>query len=139
MRLELTYQTPEWEPGSSSYADLEEKLLDDAAVGLSTGDLSSKHSTVRTLSVNNRIATLLYEHEASQSASVMASIRQVFCEDFLARSMLDRCGTSALDAADGSRSMSAETLAMNWSIPPNVQREHLPLRLNGVCETARVC
>jgi hypothetical protein len=36
MMLELTCQTPEWEPGFSSYADLEEKLLDDPAVGLST-------------------------------------------------------------------------------------------------------
>jgi hypothetical protein len=120
MRLELTYQTPEWEPGSSSYADLEEKLLDDPAVRLSTGDQSSKYSSVeypktniRTLSVANQNAASCYEHEASQSASVIASISPVLCDDLLSRTMYERCRISAFHTTEGSRSMSAE----NWGIP----------------------
>jgi hypothetical protein len=69
------------------------------------------------LSVANQNAASWYEHEASQSASVIASISPVLCDDLLARTMYERCRISAFHTTEGSRSMSAETLAKNWGIP----------------------
>ena len=123
LRLELTYQTPEWEPGSSRYADIEERLRDFRPA---KGDHMSIHEVmmrpkanaiIRRMNIASREVISWFEHQGSQSASVMAGISQMFCKDTMARAMNERYGVYSLTATEGPRGFSAETLAKNWNIP----------------------
>jgi len=85
-RFELTYQTPEWEPGSQRFSKMEDRLETETVLRSTTGDRDSisavgMRSTTGRLNVVNHNAISLYDHEASQSASVMASVSNVYCED----------------------------------------------------------
>jgi hypothetical protein len=67
MRLELTYQTPEWEPGSTSFAAMEERLVGDPEVQLSTAERLSATS-VHKLSVS---ANFIWEGPRGLSAEAL--------------------------------------------------------------------
>ena len=121
-RYELTYSSPEWEPGSSRYAPMEERLEQETAMSPSTGDINSisvigSLSTICRSNVVGLNAISIYEHEASQSAAVMAGISNIYCDDLLGRSMKEKCNVFAHSIKSKSNGISSEDLARNWNIP----------------------
>ena len=121
-RFELTYQTPEWEPNSSRYSEIEDRFVHDTALPSSTGDEVTTSSiqissAVRSLSVTESNAVYTYEHEQSQSAAVLASISTVYQEDLLALALRETRCVSALNISHKSNGITAEKLAKNWAIP----------------------
>ena len=121
-RFELTYSTPDWEPGSTRFSEIESRLEQETAMSPTTGDVNSisvvgSLSTIRRLNVAGLNAISIYEHEASQSSAIMASISSIYCDDLLARSMREKCNVSAFASKSKSHGLSAETLARNWNIP----------------------
>jgi hypothetical protein len=62
-------------------------------------------------------AISLYEHEASQSSAILASISNIYCDDLLAREMRKRRNVSTFASHSRSHGLSAETLVKNWNFP----------------------
>ena len=121
-RFELTYETPEWEPGTERFKELESRLETEVRLRPSTGDSTSISAVGfakphRSLNVTERNAISTYEHEASQQAAVMASISSIYCDDLLVRNMRDKCCVSAVTSSNVAKGISAELLARNWGIP----------------------
>jgi hypothetical protein len=85
-----------------------------------TGDRNPPTSIRRLdarLDVVERGVTHLYEHEASQSSAIIASIDPIMCDDWLANALQEHCCVSTLQTTTKSIGISAETLARNWNIP----------------------
>jgi hypothetical protein len=135
-RFELTYSTPEWEPGSSRSSALEELLEEETASSPSTGDENSI-SIVGSLptSCRSNVAGLnsisLYEHEVTQSSAILASISNIYCDDLLAREMREKRNVSAFASHSRSHGLSAETFAKNWNIPVERAKRTLSVTTQG--------
>jgi hypothetical protein len=77
----------------------------------------SPSTSIRRLGVVDHVAISTYEHEGSQSAAVIASIKPKLCDDLLAQSMMEKCFLSSVHTTTRSNAISIETLSRNWSIP----------------------
>jgi hypothetical protein len=114
-RFELTYQSPDWEPGTDRFSVMEDRLELETAARPSTGDRSTV-SAVNRAEVDMTPAISMYEHEVSQGNAILAGISSVYCDDLLAQAMRERRIVSAVTS--GSRTaLTPETLAKNWNIP----------------------
>jgi hypothetical protein len=114
-RFELTYQSPDWEPGADRFSTLEDCLELETAACPSPGDRSTV-SAVNRAEVDVTFAISTYEHELSQGNAILAGISSVFCNDLLAQAMREKRTVSAVGS--GSRTaLRPETLAKNWNIP----------------------
>jgi Reverse transcriptase (RNA-dependent DNA polymerase) len=117
-RFELTYSTPDWDPGSPRYSVMESRLEEDT-LRSATG-ISNPSSCIRRVEVTERSATSIYEHEASQSAAILSEINPLLCDDWLAQALRETRNTSnvsSIHTSEKFHGITAETLARNWSIP----------------------
>jgi hypothetical protein len=73
--------------------------------------------TIQRLDVDDSGVISRYEHEASQSAAVIASVNLILCNDWLARPMKESCYTRTVHTSERSNGITAEQLARNWNIP----------------------
>ncbi|KAG7345676.1 hypothetical protein IV203_033207 [Nitzschia inconspicua] len=100
-QFELTYSTPEWEPGSFRYSSLEEQLLEGNSQRLTTGDMISNttaetpKTSVRRLNVVKRCVISAFERDHSQSSAMLANISPILCGDLLAQAMNERYRVAA--------------------------------------------
>jgi hypothetical protein len=85
-RFELTYQSPDWEPGTDRFSVMEDRLELKTAARPSTGDRSTI-SAVNRAEVNVTPAISMDEHEVSQGNAILAGISSVYCDDLLAQAM----------------------------------------------------
>jgi hypothetical protein len=109
-RFELTYQSPDWEPGADRFSTMEDRLERP-----STGDRSTV-SAVNRVEVDVTFTISTYEHELSQGNAILAGISSMYCNDLLAQAMREKRTVSAVGS--GSRTaLRPETLAKNWNIP----------------------
>ncbi|KAG7345432.1 hypothetical protein IV203_032963 [Nitzschia inconspicua] len=112
-RFELTYSTPDWEPGSLRYSSLEEQLLEGNSLRLTTGDLVSTAETsktsVRRLNVVKQCVISAYECDHSQSSALLANISPILCGDLLAQAMNERYCVAAFQVTP-----SAHGLGDSW-------------------------
>jgi hypothetical protein len=123
-RIELTYSTPDWEPGVTRYSVLEQQLQEDLAILSKTGDRKPPISIRRLdsrLDVVERGVTHFHEHEASQSSAIIASINPMMCDDWLASALQEYCCVSTTQTSTKFNGIPAEMLARNgiylWSVP----------------------
>jgi hypothetical protein len=120
-RMELTYSTPDWDPGVTRYSVLEQQLQEDHTMLSKTGDrnppTSIRRLDTRLDVVESGVTHLYYEHEASQSSAISASINPMMCDDWLANALQEHCCVSTLQTTTKSIGISADTLAKNWNIP----------------------
>jgi hypothetical protein len=116
-RIELTYASPDWEPGSTRYSELEQRLQENPTAWPTTGDRNPLSSTIRRLDVIDHGVVSMYEHEASQSTAVIASVNHMFCDSWLARTMKEHCYVSAVHSCSKGKGITTEQLARNWNIP----------------------
>jgi hypothetical protein len=120
VRIELTYSTPGWEPRVTRYSVLEQQLQEDHTVLSKTGDRKPPISVRRLdsrLDVVERGVTHFYEHEASQSSAIIASINPMICDDWLASALQEYCCVSTIQTSTKFKGITAERLARNWNIP----------------------
>jgi hypothetical protein len=108
-RFELTYQSPDWEPGADRFSTMKDRLELETAACPSTGDRSTV-SAVNRVEVDVTFAISTYEHELSQGIAILAGISSMYCSDLLAQAMRGERTVSAVGS--GSRTaLRPETLA----------------------------
>jgi hypothetical protein len=85
-RFELTYQSPDWEPGADCFSTMEDCLELETAACPSTGDRSTVLAVNRA-EVDVTFAISTYEHELSQGNAILTGISSVYCNDLSAQAM----------------------------------------------------
>jgi hypothetical protein len=117
LRVELTYSTPEWEPGSTRYSEIERRLQDGSSTRDETPRSNRLTPAIRRLDAVDRQVMSWYEHEVSQTAAVIAGVNLMYCDAWLATTMKEQCCVQSIHTSGGDTGITAQELARNWNIP----------------------
>jgi hypothetical protein len=121
LRLELTYETPTWNPDSPYFARSESSLRHHAISRQATGDeldtlLPPKQRNTLISGVTFRDIMAMAYSLASQSSAILAELSNTLSADTLYEALCDSRIVSSVRALPHSTAITAEGLAKRWMI-----------------------